>query len=159
MNNGVAQLEKVTLRYCKQGGSSRGMRYELLIVDLTFFSCIHRGFIAERLMPFAVEHPKLKWETTIRNGKHPIVIGQFICGSQKQIDCRGKDERAITKIIDGLRQQSGRKQVRLDKPTYSLQPSIQGYWQPFQDYQTHIVDDDAPEAEQQQETPPLAASS
>ena len=68
---GVWQLKKLTIRYCEHGGSSRHTR------DIVKDS---------RFLEFVKENPQVEFHTEIKNGRHPIVIGDY--GKCKYIDTK-----------------------------------------------------------------------
>lgn len=70
---GVWQLNKVTIRYCQHGGSSRYVRK--LLSD-------------ERFLKFVEENPQVQFETELKGARHPIVIGDYGACSRRRSACK-----------------------------------------------------------------------
>jgi hypothetical protein len=60
---GVFQCQKLTLRYCEYGGSSRAVRDYLS---------------SGRLVDWATSRPSVEIKVKVQNGKHPIVTGDYV---------------------------------------------------------------------------------
>ncbi|KAJ8599068.1 hypothetical protein CTAYLR_007620 [Chrysophaeum taylorii] len=112
MNYGRFQLKELVVRYCGWGGSSRGAR----------------AFIGENLITFAEENPQIQVSARQANNKHPILIGRYINGIEKVVDAKNESSDSILELATRLRNQSGRKVRRYDRPVVTENPSIQGYW-------------------------------
>eukprot|EP00976_Prorocentrum_cordatum_P054822 1105968-Prorocentrum_minimum.AAC.2 len=69
---GVLQLSKLTLNYCRIGGSSRGMRW--VVVSLRPQG---RLFIEEELPKLKHAYPTLEIDVAQKNGHHPFVVGEY----------------------------------------------------------------------------------
>jgi hypothetical protein len=63
---GIYQCQKLTLRYCEYGGSSRAVRDYLK---------------SGRLINWAVLRPSVEIKVKVINGKHPIVTGDYVTKS------------------------------------------------------------------------------
>ena len=134
---GVWALRQLTLHYCKNGGSSRGVR----------------EFIETGLADFASQNPQIQCRTVVRNGRHPYVQGLYpmnIQAYEQAIAAEGTYERMdrdrtlettvknmlpeeVEQELWALRARTGRKALsnsKLKKGWFSRHPSIQGMWAP-----------------------------
>ncbi|OQS05266.1 hypothetical protein THRCLA_20669 [Thraustotheca clavata] len=112
---GVWQLEKLTIRYCQYGGSSRYVRD--LLKD-------------PRFLQFVQENPQVTFETRLKGNSHPVIIGDYITKQQKVCDVKNKDIPFVMEMIQRMRDTSGRKMTKINAPVISKRPTIQGIWQP-----------------------------
>lgn len=112
--NGVWQLEKLTLRYCKSSGSSAGVR-ELL----------RNGAAA-----FAERNPHLKIEAVQEPMKAPRVIGRYRDGTRKEIDVKNKAPAEVAGVMQRLRNAATASRRSFRKPVQGGTPSVQGVWDP-----------------------------
>lgn len=86
--NGVRQLKTVTLRYCKFGGSSTGMRY---LHPSQPVDSLHRQFLESDLKSqFEATNLHLTVQELHKGNKHPIIIAEYVNGYKTQIDVRNK---------------------------------------------------------------------
>lgn len=134
---GVFQLSKLSVVYCEYGGSSRTVR----------------DFISSgRIIDWAKEHPHIDIELKVRNGKHPFVQGNYLTGPSKQVTIKNEDVAQIYTVMDMMKNQSGRKIKRFNRPVITQTPSIQGVWTPMlalesaADFKIHVVEGDAEQA-------------
>ena len=113
---GIFQLKTLKIFYCEHGGSSRAVR----------------DFISSgRIVAWATQNPQIEVEVKVRNGKHPFVEGEYISGQPKQIGVKNEDTKRIYEVMDMLKNSSGRKMKRLNRPVITQTPSIQGVWTPM----------------------------
>jgi len=112
------QLTRLRLVYCEYGGSSRNLR-----------EYISSG----RVVEWARQHPHVEVEVHVRNGKHPLVEGEYRTGSPKQITVKNESLGTIQGVIQKLYNSSGRKMTKLKRPVMTQTPSIQGVWTPMLD--------------------------
>jgi large subunit ribosomal protein L43 len=113
---GVFQLQTLKIFYCEHGGSSRTIR----------------DFISSgRIVRWAMENPQIDIEVKIRNGHHPYVLGEYLTGNPKQIGIKNEDTKRIYDAINMLKNSSGRKIKRFQKPVVTQTPTIQGIWTPM----------------------------
>ena len=110
MIRGVPQLQKLVVRYCPHGGSSRGAR----------------AFVFEEFAKFAEANPAVECRSELGRGKHPVVRGSYVWGDDKVLDCKNRSSADVLKMAEVLRNSSGRKMLRFEKPVVSEKPSIQG---------------------------------
>ncbi|ETV69974.1 hypothetical protein H257_14347 [Aphanomyces astaci] len=112
---GVWQLQKLTVRYCQYGGSSKNVRE--LLKDPRFLS-------------FVTENPQVSFATEVQGNKHPVLIGEYITNETKVCDVKNQDIPFVLKQMQRLRDTSGRKMTKINAPVISKRPTIQGIWQP-----------------------------
>ncbi|XP_031555732.1 39S ribosomal protein L43, mitochondrial-like [Actinia tenebrosa] len=115
MGRYVCQLQRVTLNYCRAGGSSRGLR----------------DFIDQNVVSFAKSNPQVAVYVRERNGKHPRIVANYLNGNSKIIDIKNMEIEDIRKWLERLRGESGVKIEKIRKPWHTDNPSIQGTWTPF----------------------------
>jgi large subunit ribosomal protein L43 len=112
---GIFQLQTLKVFYCEHGGSSRSVR----------------DFISSgRIVRWAMDNPQIDVEVKIRNGKHPYVLGEYLTGNPKQVGIKNEDTKRIYEVMNLLKNSSGRKIKRLQKPVMTQTPTIQGIWTP-----------------------------
>ncbi|RZC33406.1 39S ribosomal protein L43, mitochondrial, partial [Asbolus verrucosus] len=112
----VCQLQRVVLKFCKNHGSSRGMR----------------DFIESGLVDFAKNNPGIVVYLKPRRHRTAVISAEFLNGDKQWINCRNFTKEEITKWLSLLRTQSGDKTgFRLRKLLHTDHPSIQGPWTPY----------------------------
>mmetsp|Transcript_34953 Transcript_34953/g.58769 ORF Transcript_34953/g.58769 Transcript_34953/m.58769 type:complete len:126 (-) Transcript_34953:291-668(-) len=109
---GVLQLNKLTLSYCRIGGSSNGMR----------------KFIAEELPKLKESWPAVDIGVAMKNGHHPFVVGEYVHGNTKEVTCRNEDIKGIMRQIGFLQGQYGMPVKKIQHRQRTRRPSIQGAW-------------------------------
>lgn len=155
---GVFQCQRLTLRYCEHGGSSR----------------VVRDYLASgRLLEWATDRPTVEIKVKVANGKHPNLQAGYITTSVSNksamngiqskpvihqvclkskgvvptarpaaVNNNGDDEddehdahwkNPIEAALNKLYNKSGRKMTKFTKPVYTDTPSIQGVWTPSLD--------------------------
>ena len=84
MNNGgtkfMCQLKRLTLQYCKAGGSSRGMRYYtggLCNPQCSVSLSLHREYLSKNVVDFAKSNSHLTVYVRQRPGRHPRIVAEF----------------------------------------------------------------------------------
>ncbi|KAF2744950.1 hypothetical protein M011DRAFT_407461 [Sporormia fimetaria CBS 119925] len=111
----ILQCKRMDFHYCDFGGSSRGMK----------------DFIQTALPRFASKYPQIEFTVSPRPGQHPAIVGHFINGKQREVSVRKLDNRQILEKVKELRDASGEKLVRSNKPVTSTNESVRGIWSPF----------------------------
>lgn len=111
---GTWMLERLILKYCDIGGSSRGMRL----------------FASEVLPQFRERNPQLAVEEVVRRHRHPMLVALYRNGRSKPVCVKNLAPADIVEHVNWLRNSHGRGQeyqvVRSRHLTRS--PSIQGQW-------------------------------
>ncbi|KAI2615287.1 thioredoxin-like protein [Hypoxylon sp. NC1633] len=111
----ILQCRKIDVHYCDYSGSSRGMN----------------SFIKSQLSKFAASHPQIEFAVSPRPRKHPVLIGRYINGKQKSICVKNMDPLQILLKVQLLRDSSGEKVKRVNKPVTSINESVRGVWSPY----------------------------
>ncbi|KAI1164255.1 thioredoxin-like protein [Nemania serpens] len=111
----ILQCTKMDVHYCNQGGSSRGMN----------------AFIKSQLARFASLNPQIEFVVSPRPRKHPVLIGHYINGKEKSICVKNLDSLQILKKAALLRDASGEKVTKVNKPITSINESVRGIWSPY----------------------------
>ncbi|XP_054738976.1 39S ribosomal protein L43, mitochondrial [Anastrepha obliqua] len=112
----ICQLQRVTLKFCKNHGASRGMR----------------GFIENHLLDFAKENPGVVVYVKPRRHRGPVIVGEYLNGDREWLSCQNATKDDISKWLQLLKTQNGSSSaLRLRKMWHTDIPSIQGPWTPF----------------------------
>ncbi|XP_055918217.1 39S ribosomal protein L43, mitochondrial [Eupeodes corollae] len=112
----VCQLQRITLKFCKNNGSSKGMR----------------EFLEEDLIDFAKENPGIVVYVKPRRHRTPVIVGEYLNGDREWLNCRNSTKDDVSKWIQMLKLQNGSSSsLRLRKMWHTDVPSIQGPWSPF----------------------------
>jgi large subunit ribosomal protein L43 len=111
----VCQLKRLTLQFCSQGGSSRGLR-EYIDSDVTTFAKLN---------------PAVAVYVRERRRRHPRLVGEFLNGNSRVVSVKNFTAEQVATHVVSLRNMSGAKPVKLNKRWHTDRPSIQGNWTPF----------------------------
>ncbi|KAL2886587.1 54S ribosomal protein L51, mitochondrial [Ceratocystis lukuohia] len=139
----VLQCKKLSFHYCDWAGSSVGMKtlrlptpqrrlapYPALQAN-TLITIYFSGFIKSQLTKFAASNPEIEIEVSPRPGKHPVIIGQYITGKERAICVRNLQPDQVLKKAMVLRNATGEKNKRTNKPVTSITESVRGVWSPY----------------------------
>lgn len=111
----ICQLKRVTLRFCKSSGSSRGVR----------------DFIETELLNFAEGHPSTAVYLKPRRHKSPSFVAEYLNGEREVISCHNFTSQEMVKWLSLYSTRSGIPLMRYIKMWHTDCPSIQGVWSPF----------------------------
>ncbi|CAJ2506313.1 Uu.00g004430.m01.CDS01 [Anthostomella pinea] len=111
----ILQCKRMDIHYCDYSGSSRGMN----------------AFIKSQLAKFASTHPQIEFAVSPRPRKHPVLTGHYINGKHKSICVKNMDSLQILKKAELLRDASGEKIRKVNKPITSITESVRGVWSPY----------------------------
>ncbi|KAJ8950450.1 hypothetical protein NQ318_010327 [Aromia moschata] len=123
----VCQLQRVVLKFCKNNGSSRGMR----------------DFIESELVNYAKENPGVVVYLKPRRHRTAVIKAEYLNGDAQWISCRNFTQEEISKWMNLLKTQSNNNTgTRLKKLWHTDHPSIQGPWTPytFRDPKLNLVE-------------------
>lgn len=115
MGSFILQCKKLDFHYCDWAGSSKGMN----------------GFIKSLLPKFASANPQVEFSVSPRPGKHPVIVGHYINGRHKPICVRNLTPFEIMQKVELLRDASGEKLRKTNKPVLSTKQSVRGVWSPY----------------------------
>ncbi|KAI4499333.1 hypothetical protein M0802_005593 [Mischocyttarus mexicanus] len=122
----VRQLQRVTLKFCKNHGSSKGMR----------------EFLEQDLIDFSNENPGTVVYVKPRRHRSPVIVAEYLSGERQWMNVANYEREDIIKWMELLRTQfhDGPK-LRLRKYWHTEFPSIQGPWTPimFKDPSHNLV--------------------
>jgi len=86
----------------------------------------------KNLLPqFAKQNPGVELRISPRPNRHPVIIGQYMNGREKAICVRNLEMNQIMQKVLLLRNASGQKLKKVNKPVKSLNESVRGIWDPF----------------------------
>ncbi|KAK6078365.1 mitochondrial ribosomal protein [Seiridium cupressi] len=111
----ILQCKRLDIHYCDHSGSSRGMN----------------AFIKHQLPQFAKTHPQIEFAVSPRPRKHPVMIGHYINGKIKSVCVKNMEAASILKKAELLRDASGDKVKKVNKPVTSISESVRGVWSPY----------------------------
>ncbi|EWC48532.1 hypothetical protein DRE_01754 [Drechslerella stenobrocha 248] len=111
----ILQCKRLEFNYCDFGGSSRGMK----------------AFLRTRLATFAKENPQVEMIVAPRPHKHPIIRGLYINGREKVVCVRNLEVLQVLQKVELLRDASGVKLRKTNKPVQSVNASVRGIWSPY----------------------------
>lgn len=112
----VCQLQRVTLKFCKNRGASRGVR----------------EFLENDLIDYARENPGVVVYVKPRRHRGPVIKAEYLSGEVQWIPVSNYTREDIVKWMELLRTQfHDGPAMRYRKLWYTEFPSIQGPWTPF----------------------------
>ncbi|KRT80435.1 hypothetical protein AMK59_6986 [Oryctes borbonicus] len=112
----ICQLQRVVLKFCKNHGSSRGLR----------------DFVEKELVNFARENPGTVVYLKPRRHRAPVIVAEYLNGDRQYINCYSYTCEEVTKWLNLLKTQTGTNEgIRLRKLWHTDHPSIQGPWTPY----------------------------
>ncbi|XP_052867553.1 39S ribosomal protein L43, mitochondrial [Anopheles cruzii] len=112
----VCQLQRITLKYCKSSGSSKGMR----------------EFLEHELVDFSRSNPGVAVYIKPRRHRTAVISAEFLNGERTWINCRNHSRDEISKWVHVMKQSNGQaEEMRLRKQWHTDIPSVQGPWTPF----------------------------
>ncbi|XP_059486122.1 large ribosomal subunit protein mL43 [Neocloeon triangulifer] len=111
----VGQLQRVTLKFCKNRGDSRGVR----------------DFIERYLVDYAKNNPGVVVYVKPRRHRPPVLVSEFLNGERHELNCRDFDGFQVGQFLNLYTKICGRQESRLTNSLYTSHPSIQGPWTPW----------------------------
>ncbi|XP_013420498.1 39S ribosomal protein L43, mitochondrial [Lingula anatina] len=119
LHNGVGryvnQCQRITLKFCKEHGDSRGMR----------------DFIEQELLDFTRSNPGVVMYLQPRRHRKPVIVAEYLNGYKENLYVPNYPKDEICKWVEHLRCKQGMTPMRLRKYQHTDNPSIQGIWNPF----------------------------
>lgn len=92
-----------------------------------------RDFLSAHLVTFASTNPSIQITTVQKNNRAPVLIGRY-AKREKVMDCGNRSATEILELACRLKNSSGRKMKRFNRPVITTTPSIQGRWTNDVDY-------------------------
>ncbi|XP_046385456.1 39S ribosomal protein L43, mitochondrial [Ischnura elegans] len=111
----ICQLQRVTIKFCKNNGASRGVR----------------KFLENSLLDYAKNHPGVVVYVKPRRHRSPALSAEYLNGERQYVNCHNFTEDEVTKWMELLRTQQGGFTMRYRKTWHTDSPSIQGVWTPM----------------------------
>ncbi|XP_051175464.1 39S ribosomal protein L43, mitochondrial [Leptopilina boulardi] len=112
----VCQLKRVTLKFCKNNGSSRGMR----------------DFVEHDLLDYARNNSGTVVYLKPRRHRSPVIVAEYLDGSRHWVGCRNFHREEVIKWMELLTTEThDGAEKRLRRLWHTDFPSIQGPWTPF----------------------------
>ncbi|XP_014279921.1 large ribosomal subunit protein mL43 [Halyomorpha halys] len=111
----VCQLKRVTIKFCKTHGDSRGIR----------------EFLETELIDFSRNNPGVVVYVKTRRHKSPSLNAEYLNGQKEYINCHNFNKDEVNKWLHLLLSRSGKEVMRYRKMWHTETPSIQGIWTPF----------------------------
>uniref|UniRef100_A0A1B6DVW7 Large ribosomal subunit protein mL43 n=1 Tax=Clastoptera arizonana TaxID=38151 RepID=A0A1B6DVW7_9HEMI len=118
----VNQLKRITLKFCKTHGGSKGIR----------------EFIESDLVDFAKVNPGIVVYVKPRRFRAPCLTAEYLNGESQYIGCNNMSCEEVSKWLNWLRTRSGIPEMRYMKMWHTEHPTIQGVWHPFFHKNPHI---------------------
>ncbi|KAB2620423.1 54S ribosomal protein L51 [Pyrus ussuriensis x Pyrus communis] len=126
---GVWQLQKLVVSHSEWGGSSRGHQVCSSNATTTCNSlCIFIKSFMETYLPTFKENPQLEVITELVRGQHPHLRGLYKNKNEKVVCVKNMDPEEVLQYANRLRNQLGRKVVKLKTRHVTKHPSVQGTW-------------------------------
>ncbi|KAF4518265.1 hypothetical protein B566_EDAN010411 [Ephemera danica] len=111
----ICQLQRVTLKFCKSNGSSRGVR----------------DFIESHLVDFARRNPGVAFYLKPRRHRNPCIVAEYLNGERQYLSCRDFNGLDVAQWLNVYLKMSGYPETRMISMSHTDHPSIQGVWTPF----------------------------
>ncbi|KAL1523874.1 hypothetical protein AB1Y20_018793 [Prymnesium parvum] len=109
---GVWQLKGLLIKYCKNGGSSAGIR----------------EWLDTKLVPFAKDNPQIDICVSLKNNRHPHVKAAYLNDPPKSLSLKNMSAPQVDERISFLRNSRPVAPKKWDR-VFRTSPSIQGQWQ------------------------------
>merc|ERR1712137_1105278 len=113
----VCQLQRLTLKFCKEYRGSLGIR----------------NYIEHHLLDFAKGNPGVVVYLLPQRHNRAYLVAEYINGKKEEICVDKMKDTDIVKWVELLRSRSGQPIHRIKKPWVTNNPSIQGVWSPDMD--------------------------
>nr|SVE86451.1 EOG090X0FS9 [Daphnia similis]SVE87078.1 EOG090X0FS9 [Daphnia similis]SVE87702.1 EOG090X0FS9 [Daphnia similis] len=111
----IPQLQRITLKFCKSHGGSRGVR----------------DFIESDLMEFAKTNPGTVVYLKPRRHRSPCMVAEYLNGEREYLSCHEFSRDEVYKWLSYMCTRSGIPVMRFRKYQHTDYPTIQGVWNPF----------------------------
>ncbi|XP_071448209.1 large ribosomal subunit protein mL43 [Hetaerina americana] len=118
----ICQLQRITIKFCKNNGASRGVR----------------KFLENSLIDYAKKHPGVVVYVKPRRHRSPVLSAEYLNGEKQCVSCHNYTEEEVVKWMELLRTQQGGLTVRYRKTWHTDNPSIQGVWTPMTNRPPHL---------------------
>ncbi|KAG0693828.1 39S ribosomal protein L43, mitochondrial [Chionoecetes opilio] len=131
----VQQLQRITFKFCKTHGGSKGMRAEDVdsgtCSSRTFHIEMAREYIEKELVGFARDNPGVVVYVKPRRHRSPCLKAEYLNGGEEYMSTQNHTCEDVHKWVAYLRGRSGYPTERIRKYQHTDHPSIQGVWTPW----------------------------
>jgi hypothetical protein len=128
--NGVLQLEKLVLSFCKASGASAGVRASLAA--------------PAGVARFALENASVAVSAEVAPSRAPRAIAHYRDGTRREIDLKNRGAAAVGAVLRKLRDSATGARRSFRKPVATHVPSVQGVWDPSITYKGFELRDGKP---------------
>ncbi|XP_040575950.1 large ribosomal subunit protein mL43 [Lepeophtheirus salmonis] len=111
----IPQLQRLTLKFCKESPSSLGIR----------------NFIESDFVGFAEKNPHVALYLKPRRRRSPVLVAEYLNGERHWQNLRYFTPEEVAAWLDIYNSHSGKEYQYQEKWSYSNYASIQGLWHPF----------------------------
>lgn len=111
----VNQIMRLTLKFCKFGGSSREVR----------------RFIETRLVDVARKNEGCAMYVKPRMFKSPALTAEYLTGDRQYLSLHGMSSKQVEAWMSWFLTRSGYQLYRFNEPLSTAHTSVQGQWNPF----------------------------
>lgn len=118
----MCQVKRMTIKFCKSHGSSRGVR----------------DFIETDMIDFVKENPQFVLYLKPRRHHSPHLITEYLNGERFHMSFHKFHREEITKWINLMKTRAGAPIMAYRKNWHTDNPSIQGVWSPFENQDTSV---------------------
>ncbi|KAF7487722.1 39S ribosomal protein L43 [Sarcoptes scabiei] len=138
----VCQLQRLTIKFCKSGGTSLGVR----------------KFIETKLIDFSRQNPGVVVYIKPRFHRSPVIVSEYLNGQTHWMSIRNFSDTEISWWLEILRTRSGFELTQLLSERNVLIPSVQGIWNPFLNRPTDMIQKSFPCDERSRYRPSLPSA-
>lgn len=128
----ILQCKRIELTYCDRWGSSRGMKWAPLPLDLKRTEiAIFRAFLTSPFFAhFAKAHPQILIDVSRHGNSHPSIRAEYINGRSSDVCVRNLKKEQILKKVEQVSRCSGQKEKKITggRMVESLNESTRGIW-------------------------------
>uniref|UniRef100_A0A8D9BW21 Large ribosomal subunit protein mL43 n=1 Tax=Cacopsylla melanoneura TaxID=428564 RepID=A0A8D9BW21_9HEMI len=118
----MCQVKRMTVKFCKSHGSSRGVR----------------DFIETDMIDFVKQSPEFVLYLKPRRHHSPHLIAEYLNGERFHMSFHNFNREEITKWLNLMKTRAGAPIMAYRKLWHTNNPSIQGVWSPFVNQDTSL---------------------
>ncbi|KAH9401268.1 39S ribosomal protein L43, mitochondrial [Tyrophagus putrescentiae] len=133
----VCQLQRLTIKFCKNSQSSRGVR----------------DYVENGLLDFSRQNPGVALYIKPRHHRSPVITADYLNGQTQWMSIRNFSSTEIQWWLETLRTRSGYELSQLITNNNVLTPSVQGVWTPFLNRPTNLLGKRFPDEERSAHQP------
>lgn len=111
----VCQLQRITIKFCKNSLTSRGVR----------------DFIESNLLDFSRKNPGVVIYIKPRLHRTPVIFAEYLNGQTQYMNIRNFTPTELNWWLEFMRTRSGYELSQLISMNNVTSPSVQGVWNPY----------------------------